>query len=144
MNFEFALAPWEFVLVHILFVQSCPQSLPNALPLCITVDDAAIKFEDVHFEYGDTKTIFRGLDFSVPAGKTVALVGGSGSGFAGLLLHAVRANNLSTYVSIGNRRLFAYCIAFSNLTRVVSVSAARTSEVWMWRVFVEPSRSCRR
>jgi len=42
--------------------------------------DASISFNDVHFKYGESKEIFRGLSFTVPAGKTVALVGGSGSG----------------------------------------------------------------
>jgi len=42
--------------------------------------ETSISFNDIHFEYGEGKEIFRGLNFSVPAGKTVALVGGSGSG----------------------------------------------------------------
>nr|CAG4641532.1 EOG090X02PU [Eurycercus lamellatus] len=42
--------------------------------------EASIAFENVHFHYGEGKDIFKGLDFSVQAGKTVAFVGGSGSG----------------------------------------------------------------
>ena len=43
--------------------------------------DATIEFRDVYFKYGENKEIFKGLNFSVPAGKTIALVGGSGSGY---------------------------------------------------------------
>lgn len=43
--------------------------------------DASIQFKDVYFKYGENKEIFKGLNFNVPAGKTVALVGGSGSGY---------------------------------------------------------------
>jgi len=42
--------------------------------------EASISFSDVDFKYGESKEIFRGLNFTVPAGKTIALVGGSGSG----------------------------------------------------------------
>src|SRR5699024_9109824 len=41
---------------------------------------AWIRFEDVHFEYNTTSPILRGLNFEVPNGQKVALVGGSGSG----------------------------------------------------------------
>lgn len=43
--------------------------------------DAIIEFRNVYFQYGENKEIFKGLNFSVPAGKTIALVGGSGSGY---------------------------------------------------------------
>jgi len=56
-------------------------SRPDAPPLRLhSMQEASIAFNDVHFKYGESKDIFRGLSFSVPAGKTVALVGGSGSG----------------------------------------------------------------
>lgn len=42
--------------------------------------DASIVFRDVFFQYTEGNDILKGLDFSVPAGKTVGLVGGSGSG----------------------------------------------------------------
>lgn len=41
---------------------------------------STIKFEDVCFDYGPGKEILNGLTFTVPAGKKIALVGGSGSG----------------------------------------------------------------
>ncbi|KAI5697831.1 hypothetical protein M8J76_000645 [Diaphorina citri] len=55
---------------------------PNALPLVLTTSNASIEFRDVNFSYIDkhTKRIFSNLNFTIPAGKSVAIVGGSGSG----------------------------------------------------------------
>ena len=39
-----------------------------------------LKFENVSFGYKDREPLFRGLSFEIPAGKTVALVGSTGSG----------------------------------------------------------------
>jgi ABC-type transport system involved in Fe-S cluster assembly fused permease/ATPase subunit len=39
-----------------------------------------VTFEDVVFQYIEGRPILDGLTFTVPAGKKVALVGGSGSG----------------------------------------------------------------
>ncbi|XP_061783585.1 iron-sulfur clusters transporter ABCB7, mitochondrial [Nerophis lumbriciformis] len=51
-----------------------------APPLSITPQEATIRFEDVYFEYLDGQKILNGVTFEVPAGKKVAIVGGSGSG----------------------------------------------------------------
>uniref|UniRef100_A0A3Q3ISV4 Iron-sulfur clusters transporter ABCB7, mitochondrial n=1 Tax=Monopterus albus TaxID=43700 RepID=A0A3Q3ISV4_MONAL len=51
-----------------------------APPLAITPQEATIRFEDVYFEYLDGQKILNGVSFEVPAGKKVAIVGGSGSG----------------------------------------------------------------
>jgi ATP-binding cassette, subfamily B (MDR/TAP), member 7 len=48
--------------------------------LIISPKEATVKFEDVYFEYTKDHPILNGLNFEVPAGKKVALVGGSGSG----------------------------------------------------------------
>ena len=56
------------------------QDKPGAPALHIGPKDAAVTFEDVHFSYTPDRPILNGLDFRVPAGKKVALVGGSGSG----------------------------------------------------------------
>ena len=43
-------------------------------------EDTTVQFKDVIFGYTRGKKIFNGLSFDVPAGKKVAIVGGSGSG----------------------------------------------------------------
>ncbi|XP_055744074.1 iron-sulfur clusters transporter ABCB7, mitochondrial-like [Salvelinus fontinalis] len=51
-----------------------------APPLSITPQEATIRFEDVYFEYLEGQKVLEGVSFQVPAGKKVAIVGGSGSG----------------------------------------------------------------
>ncbi len=46
----------------------------------LQVSKAAIKFSDVHFSYDPQRPILKGISFTVPAGKTVAIVGTSGGG----------------------------------------------------------------
>lgn len=48
--------------------------------LSVTPQDATIRFEDVYFEYLEGQKVLEGVSFQVPAGKKVAIVGGSGSG----------------------------------------------------------------
>ena len=47
----------------------------------MTPDEAAVEFDNVCFEYVPGQQILNGLSFSVPTGKKVAIVGGSGSGY---------------------------------------------------------------
>ena len=54
------------------------QDKPNALPLAVR--GAAIKFENVNFNYDPKRQILHDVSFEVPAGKTVAVVGSSGAG----------------------------------------------------------------
>ena len=56
------------------------QDKPDAPALHIAPKEATVTFENVHFSYTLDRPILNGLDFRVPAGKKVALVGGSGSG----------------------------------------------------------------
>ena len=51
---------------------------PGAQPL--TVAGPVIRFEDVHFAYDADRPILNGVSFTVPAGKTIAVVGPSGAG----------------------------------------------------------------
>ncbi|XP_061581072.1 iron-sulfur clusters transporter ABCB7, mitochondrial [Cololabis saira] len=51
-----------------------------APPLTIMPQEATIRFEDVYFEYLEGQKVLNGVSFEVPAGKKVAVVGGSGSG----------------------------------------------------------------
>uniref|UniRef100_A0A8C7FG50 Iron-sulfur clusters transporter ABCB7, mitochondrial n=1 Tax=Oncorhynchus kisutch TaxID=8019 RepID=A0A8C7FG50_ONCKI len=51
-----------------------------APPLSVTPQEATIRFEDVYFEYLEGQKVLEGVSFQVPAGKKVAIVGGSGSG----------------------------------------------------------------
>jgi ATP-binding cassette subfamily B (MDR/TAP) protein 7 len=43
-------------------------------------DTASIEFKNVSFQYKDGNPIFKDLSFTIPAGKKIAFVGGSGSG----------------------------------------------------------------
>ncbi|HYF87096.1 ABC transporter ATP-binding protein/permease [Azospirillum sp.] len=51
---------------------------PGAKPL--EVDGAELRFEGVEFGYDPRRAILKDVSFSVPAGKTVAIVGPSGAG----------------------------------------------------------------
>lgn len=52
--------------------------IPGALPL--VVGSGEVRFEGVRFGYEPAREILHGIDFTVPAGKTLAVVGPSGAG----------------------------------------------------------------
>src|ERR1051326_9106182 len=54
------------------------QDKPGAKPLVVTGGE--IRFEDVVFSYDPERIVLKGISFTVPAGKTVAVVGPSGAG----------------------------------------------------------------
>jgi ATP-binding cassette subfamily B protein len=54
------------------------EDVPHAPAL--QVSRGEVRFEQVRFGYGADRTILDGLDFTVPAGETVAIVGPSGAG----------------------------------------------------------------
>jgi ABC-type transport system involved in Fe-S cluster assembly fused permease/ATPase subunit len=54
------------------------QDRPGAKPLVISGGE--IRFEDVVFAYDPERVVLKGISFTVPAGKTVAIVGPSGAG----------------------------------------------------------------
>lgn len=64
----------------LLEVDNKVASLPAASPLVVSPETANLSFEGVGFEYVLGHPIFRNVSFEVPAGKKVAIVGGSGSG----------------------------------------------------------------
>jgi ATP-binding cassette, subfamily B, heavy metal transporter len=51
---------------------------PGAKPLKVTGGE--VRFEDVVFNYDADRTVLKGISFTVPAGRTVAIVGPSGAG----------------------------------------------------------------
>lgn len=51
---------------------------PDATDLSIATGE--VRFENVHFGYDPTREILKGVSFTVPGGKTVAIVGPSGAG----------------------------------------------------------------
>ncbi len=51
---------------------------PSAAPL--KVSGGEIRFEDVVFAYDPERIVLKGISFTVPAGKTIAVVGPSGAG----------------------------------------------------------------
>jgi ATP-binding cassette subfamily B (MDR/TAP) protein 7 len=59
------------------------KDLPHAKPL--ELKGGSISFEDVHFGYLSERPILNGVSFQVPAGKSVAIVGTSGSGKSTIL-----------------------------------------------------------
>jgi ATP-binding cassette subfamily B protein len=51
---------------------------PGALPLAVR--EGEVRFENVAFSYVPERPILKGISFTVPAGRTVAIVGPSGAG----------------------------------------------------------------
>jgi ATP-binding cassette subfamily B protein len=51
---------------------------PDARPLKVTRGE--VRFEAVHFAYDERRPILHGIDFTIPAGHKVAVVGSSGAG----------------------------------------------------------------
>ena len=56
---------------------------PGAYDADMTGD---IRFEDVHFSYEEGKEIIKGVDIEIPAGTTLGVLGGTGSGKSTLML----------------------------------------------------------
>ncbi|MDG1969744.1 MAG: ABC transporter ATP-binding protein/permease [Paracoccaceae bacterium] len=57
-----------------------PEVLDKKGASALKVGDADLKFEDIHFAYDPERQILKGIDITVPGGKTLAIVGPSGSG----------------------------------------------------------------
>ena len=62
-----------------LLAEACEvEDAPNAPPL--TVRGGEVRFEHVDFAYDAARPILRGVDFHIPAGRTLAVVGTTGAG----------------------------------------------------------------
>ncbi|XP_076398264.1 ATP binding cassette subfamily B member 7 isoform X1 [Megachile rotundata] len=56
------------------------KSKENAIDFNINSTNSNIEFKNVNFQYVDGKPIFKDINFTIPSGKKIAIVGGSGSG----------------------------------------------------------------
>lgn len=65
----------------LMSVETAISSRPYSSLLNVTRDTSTIEFRNVGFQYEMGKPIFNDLTFTIPAGKKIAFVGGSGSGF---------------------------------------------------------------
>ncbi|KAG1662890.1 ATP-binding cassette sub-family B member 7, mitochondrial [Nymphon striatum] len=65
---------------NILSLDTMIKSKPNSPLLMVTPQEATVVWENVSFEYIKGQPILDNISFEVPAGKKIALVGGSGSG----------------------------------------------------------------
>jgi ABC-type transport system involved in Fe-S cluster assembly fused permease/ATPase subunit len=68
---------------RLLSVNSEIKDAPNAVPLM--VGQGAVRFENVQFSYDPRREILKGVDFEIPPGHKVAVVGASGAGKSTLL-----------------------------------------------------------
>ncbi|XP_028165194.1 ATP-binding cassette sub-family B member 7, mitochondrial isoform X1 [Ostrinia furnacalis] len=64
----------------LMTVQSRIKEIDKAPPLIVDTKTSTIEFKDVSFKYINGKPIFNNLSLTIPAGKKIGIVGGSGSG----------------------------------------------------------------
>ena len=97
-NIKQALTDMErmFALMDIpLEVSDAPEAQALPMPTLIS-KGASIEFKNVDFAYDERRQILKNLSFTVPAGKTVAVVGPSGAGKSTLARLLFRFYDIST------------------------------------------------
>ncbi|MFV8572255.1 ABCB family ABC transporter ATP-binding protein/permease [Marinobacter sp. SBS5] len=87
------------------------QDAPNATELA--VDNSEVRFEHIHFAYRADRPILQDVNFSIPAGHTVAVVGASGAGKSTL------ARLLFRFYDVGNGSI---CINGQDIRQVAQDS----------------------
>ena len=104
-----------------------------------------IEFKDVTFRYGNRAPALDHISFTIPAGKKVALVGGSGSGkstITKLLLKYydpedgeidINGANLAEYTNSSVRRAIAYVPQNHSKCSVRPSTTTSASPAWMPR-----------
>ncbi|XP_018350170.1 PREDICTED: ATP-binding cassette sub-family B member 7, mitochondrial [Trachymyrmex septentrionalis] len=83
------------------------KSKENALRFYITSNSSEIQFRNVNFQYVQGKPIFKNVSFTIPSGKKVAIVGGSGCGkttIVRLLYRFFEPDNGNIYINSHNIR----------------------------------------
>ena len=80
---EMAKAGASLARLEYIMNSEVEEDRPGAYDADMTGD---IRFEDVHFSYEEGKEIIKGVDIEIPAGTTLGILGGTGSGKSTLML----------------------------------------------------------
>jgi ATP-binding cassette subfamily B protein len=76
-QFKYTLADMDLVFK---LLSKTPEILDAEGSIELPIEKGEVEFKDVHFGYQEDRKILQGINFTVPAGKTVAVVGHSGAG----------------------------------------------------------------
>lgn len=76
-QFKYTLADMDLVFK---LLSQTPEIQDSKMAKVLDIDKGEVRFNNVHFGYQEDRKILKGIDFTVPAGKTVAVVGHSGAG----------------------------------------------------------------
>ncbi len=89
LNFPLRLTGWFFAEIPrasaaggrvLELLKTAPEITDPKQPVDIPPGPGDIRFSDVHFEYPDGSPVLDGFDLHVPGGRSVAVVGATGSG----------------------------------------------------------------
>lgn len=116
-QFKYTLADMDLVFK---LLSREPEIQDQAAASDLQVSKGEVRFENVHFGYQDDREILKGVDFSVPAGKTVAVVGHSGAGkstLARLLFRFYDVNEGGIFIDGQNVR----AVSQSSLRKAIGI-----------------------